>query len=98
MFPFAGIIDKEYLPCGPSAERWLAIEPIPVFLYRIYLTQNQVFVTQLFVTDKWHAEDDDYIHVAKLRDILYLYNGHHRAVKAALRGELAMQARVCVLD
>lgn len=93
-FPFAGIIDREDIPCTPEEHVWEEIEPVTVFLSSICLTQNHIYAQQLFANQKRSPDHDDYLWVGLWNGVYYLYNGHHRAIKAALRGELAMLARV----
>jgi len=92
-FPFAGIIDKEDLPCGPEVEDWMKLDVTTVFLCDIFLTQDSLLAEKLFNT---YASSP--LWVAQWSGHKYLYNGHHRAVKAAFRGELAVQARIYMLD
>lgn len=92
MFPFKGIVDKEYIPCGLEVEEWMGAKVSSVFLSDLYLTQNEVYTRQLFV-DSFTGP----IWVGSWYDQLYIYNGHHRVVKAALRGDLTITARVCII-
>lgn len=92
IFPFAGIVSKEDIPEGPEAEEWLKVAPTQIFLSQLYLTQNQVFAMQLFNENSFSP-----VWVGCWQGFYYVYNGHHRVVKAALRGDLTINARVCII-
>lgn len=92
MFPFAGITDKDSLPFGPEAEKWMEIDETTVFVSKLILTQDQVFARKMFLTPT-----NSPLWVGSWCDNLYIYNGHHRAIKAALRGDLIISARVCII-
>ena len=93
-FPFAGIVDADDTPCNPESDDWAAAPIELVFFKDIILTQDCLVIRQIFQTTKRQASDDDYIQVVTWNGKKYLYNGHHRAVKAALSSEVGMLARL----
>ncbi len=98
-FPFAGIVDYETdVPCNVELEEWKAAPLSIVFFSKLYLTQDSLFFRQLFNEVKLNPDHDDYIHVGVWKNKYYLYNGHHRAAKAALQGEVGMMARLVYFD
>lgn len=84
-FPFAGIVDIKDLPAIPANEIDKTVTYNVVYKDLI-LTQNKIQVTQLFVETKINPDDDDFGTVVIWNNKYYLYNGHHRVVKAALQG------------
>lgn len=93
--PFAGIIDhRPYPPTGLTTKRWAGeVPPRDVNFADVFLTQPGVRVGPLFgVTDR---VSDSYPHVVYWRGFLYLEDGHHRVVRAAMsRTRQAMTMRV----
>lgn len=85
LLPFADILDERpYPPTGLTTARWRAeVEPRLVDLRDLTLTQKGVRIGPLFgITDR---ESDLFPHAVAYRDRLYLEDGHHRVVRAALR-------------
>lgn len=96
-FPFKGIVQhRMYPPTGLTTELWpekTKIQRIP--LSNIYLTQSGVFIRPLFSAEGSYS-GDPMPHAVLWRGNFYLEDGHHRAVKIALRGGTAIYARVFI--
>lgn len=61
---------------------------------RLWLTQRHLSVEALFSPWTLSYSGDDFPHVVKHGADLYLEDGHHRVVRAALRGDEKILARV----
>jgi len=90
-FPFAGIVDRKELPDGP--ESWMNCSIELIRFNELYLTQDCLVIAQLFQTSKRNPTDDDYVHVVMWTYKLFLYNGHHRVIKATLKGDITIWGR-----
>lgn len=85
-FPFAGLVSKDNLPAGPALTVWKSLPTTYLPLNKIYLTQDKLQIAQIFVESPTDLEHDVFPHVGLWKSKLWLYNGHHRVVKYALRG------------
>lgn len=85
-FPFKGIVQKRpYPPTGLSTARWIVEVPTrPTAMHTLTLTQTGVRIGGLFGVKSAHAAADDFPHVVAYNGQLYLEDGHHRVVRAAL--------------
>jgi hypothetical protein len=94
--PFRGIIDaRPYPPTGLTTERWKReVRLAPVRLADLTLTQQHLRVDGLFGDVNERSADDSVPHVVLWRGNLYLEDGHHRAVRAALAGAAMLMVRV----
>jgi hypothetical protein len=87
-FPFRDIVtDRPYPPTGLTTARWAAeVKPVVVRLETLILTQDGVRIGPLFgVLDR---ESDAFPHAVDHHGQLYLEDGHHRVVRAALRDRI----------
>jgi hypothetical protein len=100
--PFASIISRDHgepwPATGMSTQRWM--DEVPVRQVRIrdlIATQSAVALAALVEDyrrgDQPH-ERDPHPHVIAWCGSLYLEDGHHRAIRALLRGEPTIDARV----
>ena len=95
---FKGTMDgKPYPDHGLSLREWSKIPPRQVRLDEIVTT------TRVLELDRLLSEDstfygDLFPHAVRWRDVIYLEDGLHRAVRAALRNRLVLHARVLELD
>lgn len=87
-FPFAGIVDRKELPDGPESWDDCSLELIG--FNELFLTQDCLVIAQLFPSE---IKPADYCQVVMWKHKLYLYNGHHRVVKAAFLGHICMWMR-----
>jgi len=105
--PFRRIIDRSngtpWPQAGMTTQRWIdEVQPRHVQIRDLIATQPHVILEAL--TDTFMRDDaqawsrDPYPHVVSWRGDLYLEDGHHRAIRALLRNEAAMLARVLHLD
>lgn len=61
---------------------------------RLWLTQRHLSVESLFSPWTLSYSGDDFPHVVQHGEDLYLEDGHHRAVRAALRGDKEILVRL----
>lgn len=98
---FKAVITKDelpYPPTGLTTARW--IEKVPVTTVRIrdlIATQDGVYFNWINDLDNPYRKDK-FIHVVKFNTLLYLEDGHHRAMYQLLRRKAYMSARVLDLD
>lgn len=95
---FKGTMDgKPYPDHGLSIKEWSQIPPRQVRLDEIVTT------TRFLALDRLLSEDstfygDLFPHAVRWRGVIYLEDGLHRAVRAALRNRLVLHARVLELQ
>ncbi|KAA0022981.1 type II toxin-antitoxin system VapB family antitoxin [Antrihabitans cavernicola] len=95
---FKGTMDgKPYPDHGLSIREWSQIPPRQVRLDEIVTT------TRVLALDRLLSEDstfygDLFPHAVRWRGVIYLEDGLHRAVRAALRNRLVLHARVLELE
>ena len=104
--PFRSVISRDsgtpWPDMGMTTDRWMAeVKPTIVAIADLIATQPSVVLSALHVDytrpggEPWAK--DALPHVVQWRGSLYLEDGHHRAVRALLRGETTMEARVLTL-
>jgi Arc/MetJ family transcription regulator len=75
---------------------WAAVPPRQVRLDELVTTKTTLDLSQLLSEDSTFY-GDLFAHVVQWRDTLYLEDGLHRAVRAALAQRSVLHARVLVL-
>jgi Arc/MetJ family transcription regulator len=80
-----------------SARQWAGIPPRQVRLDELVTTKRTLDLTMLLAEDSTFY-GDLFAHVVQWQDTLYLEDGLHRAVRAALAQRLVLHARVLVVD
>lgn len=94
---FAGIdCARDWPPPGMTTGRWLRIPARPVPLGDLVATQDGVWLAPLLGEPSSHC-GDPIPHVIAWGGSLFLEDGHHRVVRAALNGRRHIPARVLVL-
>jgi len=94
---FKGIISREFgepwPPQGMSTALWLLIQPEEVIIADLIATQSGVYFHGL---DENHPPmfGDPHPHVVVWENEYYFEDGHHRVVRARLRGDNTILARV----
>ncbi|MDI2127813.1 type II toxin-antitoxin system VapB family antitoxin [Yinghuangia seranimata] len=89
---------KPYPDHGRSgARQWADIAPRPVRLDQLITTKRQLDLDTLLAEDSTFY-GDLFAHVVKWQNNLYLEDGLHRAVRAALQQRQVLHARVLELD
>lgn len=98
-FPFAGIIERPYdqgavnrMVHEMAPDGWRDVRPEWVFLPDLWLTQPKVTVVGLF--GKTYSTDP-FPRAVRHGGRVFLEDGHHRVVDAALSGVQWLQMRVC---
>ena len=96
---FAGVGDgRPYPDHGyDTPKQWADIAPRPVRLDELVTTKRTLDLSALLSEDSTFF-GDLFAHVVQWRDTLYLEDGLHRAVRAALHQRPVLHARVLVLD
>lgn len=95
---FKGVMEgKPYPDHGLTMREWSKIPPRQVRLDEIVTT------TKVLALDRLLSEDstfygDLFPHAVRWRGTIYLEDGLHRAVRAALRNRVVLHARVLELD
>jgi Arc/MetJ family transcription regulator len=80
-----------------SARQWATVPPRQVRLDELVTTKSTLDLAQLLAEDSTFY-GDLFAHVVQWQDTLYLEDGLHRAVRAALAQRAVLHARVLVLD
>jgi Arc/MetJ family transcription regulator len=80
-----------------TPRQWAKVAPRQVRLDELVTTRTTLDLTQLLSEDSTFF-GDLFAHVVQWRETLYLEDGLHRAVRAALAQRPVLHARVLVLD
>lgn len=84
---------RPYPEHGLSARDWAALPPRQVRLDQLVTTKDTLQLVALLDEDSTFF-GDLFAHVVEWRDELYLEDGLHRALRAALQQRLVLHARV----
>jgi hypothetical protein len=99
--PFKGIISRDggepWGPTGMTSLAWLRIPTELIQIRHLIATQPGVYFEAL-IRPRTPVGGDEYPHVIFWRDDAYLEDGHTRVIRAALRGESMIEARVLRVD
>lgn len=95
--PFSRIISREagtpWPDPGMNSQSWLGVRLRDVYIADLVATQPGVLLHALTEDARVPVGGDPYPHVVEWRGVLYLEDGHHRALRALLRGERAIRVR-----
>lgn len=80
-----------------TTRQWAQVSPSQVRLDELVTTRRTLDLAQLLAEDSTFY-GDLFAHVVRWRDTLYLEDGLHRAVRAALAQRALLHARVLVID
>ncbi|WP_435299246.1 type II toxin-antitoxin system VapB family antitoxin [Timonella sp. A28] len=80
-----------------TARDWAAIAPRQVRLSDLVTTKRTLDLDTLLTEDSTFY-GDLFAHVIQYQGVMYLEDGLHRAVRAALQQRMMLHARVYVLD
>ncbi|MHB2023742.1 MAG: type II toxin-antitoxin system VapB family antitoxin [Mycobacteriales bacterium] len=95
---FKGVLDaRPYPEHGIGAREWSAIPPRQVRLDELITTKRELLLDRLFAEDSTFF-GDLFCHVVAWQGELYLEDGLHRAVHAALQQRSVIHARVLQLS
>ena len=96
---FKGIGERRPYPDHglTSTKDWVEVAPRQVRLQDLITTKRALDLGQLLADDSTYY-GDLFAHVVQWRGDLYLEDGLHRAVRAALHQRGTLHARVLVLD
>lgn len=84
---------RPYPDHGLSHKDWSAIPPSVVRLDQLVTTQRVLALDRLFAEDSTYF-GDLFPHIVRFRGVLYLEDGVHRALRAALGQRTTIHARV----
>ena len=89
---------RPYPDHGLSSREWAAIRPTRVRLSQLVTTRTMLDLSVLLVDDSTYF-GDLFAHVVSWRGDLYLEDGLHRALRAALstHGDASLHARIHVI-
>ena len=88
--------DRPYPDHGLQPEGWAALAPQQVRLDELVTTKDTLHLATLLDDDSTFF-GDLFAHVVSWRGELYLEDGLHRALRAALQQRLVLHARVHVI-
>jgi Arc/MetJ family transcription regulator len=80
-----------------TTRQWSTVPPRQVRLDELVTTKRTLDLAQLLSEDSTFY-GDLFAHVVEWNDVMYLEDGLHRAVRAALAQRPVLHARVLVLD
>lgn len=89
--------ERPYPELGYGADDWAALPPRQIKLSDLITTRTTLDLEHLLAVDSTFF-GDLFSHVVRYRGDLYLEDGLHRAVRAALQGKPRIHARVLDLD
>jgi Arc/MetJ family transcription regulator len=87
---------RPYPDHGLTLREWAAIPPRPVRLAELVTTKRELALDRLLAEDSTFY-GDLFPHVVEHEHTLYLEDGLHRAVRAALQQRTSIHVRVLVL-
>ena len=79
---------------GMTSRKWLDVPIREVRIADLIAMQDGIYLQPLMTDDVTPYGGDPYPHVVKWRGQLYLEDGHHRVVRALIKGSVNIQARV----
>jgi hypothetical protein len=86
-------ITRPYEPLAMTTAAWAHIPPVPVALDTpVVFSQEKVSIEVLL--DEPAPMWDDHPHLVRWRGQTFVVDGHHRWVRARLRGEATLACRV----
>lgn len=89
--------ERPYPPHGLTLRDWAEIPPRQVRLDQLTTTKRELALDKLLVEDSTFY-GDLFPHVVEWKGSLYLEDGLHRALRAALQQRTQIHARVLVLN
>jgi Arc/MetJ family transcription regulator len=87
---------RPYPEHGLSLKEWAEIPPRPVRLDQLVTTKRELALDRALAEDSTFF-GDLFPHVVEFQETLYLEDGLHRALRAALQQRTAIHARVLAL-
>jgi len=87
---------RPYPEHGMTLKEWAQIPPRPVRLDQMVTTKRELALDRLLADDSTFF-GDLFPHVVEWQGVLYLEDGVHRALRAALQQRTSIHARVRVL-
>jgi hypothetical protein len=97
---FRSVISRDngtpWLATGMTSARWLTIPVRRVKIADLTATQPGIYFHGLDL--EHHVGGDPHPHVINWAGHLYLEDGHHRTLRAALNGEHTITARVLTIE
>jgi Arc/MetJ family transcription regulator len=80
-----------------TLKKWAEIPPRPIRLADLITTKRELALDKLLAEDSTFY-GDLFPHAVRWRGVVYLEDGLHRAVRAALRNRTVLHARVFDMD
>jgi Arc/MetJ family transcription regulator len=93
----AVLAERPYPDHGLELRDWAAIPPRMIRLDQLITTKRELALDRLLADDSTFY-GDLFPHVVEWEDRLYLEDGLHRALRAALQQRTQIHARVLVLE
>ena len=88
---------RPYPDHGLDARGWSRIPPRQVRLDQLVTTRRELYLDRVLADDSTFY-GDLFPHAVKWHGVVYLEDGLHRAVRAALRNRTVLHARVYDMD
>ena len=88
---------RPYPDHARTSREWAEIPPRPIRLDQLITTKNALDLQQLLAEDSTFY-GDLFPHVVQWEGVLYLEDGLHRALRAALQQRTSIHARVLTLQ
>jgi Arc/MetJ family transcription regulator len=88
---------RPYPEHGLTLKQWSEIPPRPLRLDQLITTKRELALDKLLAEDSTFY-GDLFPHAVRWKGIVYLEDGLHRAVRAALRNRTVLHARVFDMD
>lgn len=88
---------RPYPDHGTTQREWADLPPRPIRLDQLVTTKRTLDLDTLLAEDSTYY-GDLFAHVVEYNDELYLEDGLHRALRAALHQRMVVHARVLHID
>ena len=85
--------ERPYVPVSLTSDEWGSLAPRQIRLADLSTIRSVLDLNELLATDSTFF-GDLFAHVVRWNGNLYLEDGLHRAVRAALQGRTSLHARV----
>jgi hypothetical protein len=92
-----GVARRDWPPTGLTTTQWMDIPTQFVRIADLYATQHHLHVHALTTTPPPTYGPDPIVHIVIWQGMQCIEDGHHRVVRAALKGHSHIRARVIQL-
>lgn len=89
-------VSRPWPATGMTSQKWLDVRLYSVGISSLIATQDGVYIRPL-IEPETPVGGDHFPHVIYWNKTLYLEDGHHRVVRAAMAGKRCIVARVLII-